>query len=223
MALTLTNLRLLLQTELRDPFAQRFQVEDLDYGLNQAYRKTFLHITNSVEDYFVLPATVNIVPLQRLYPLPTNHLRTKMVEIYFQNKTTPLMRRRRGVAPNYTQGVGISVGGWFPYFDFEGDNLVLEPTPRMSITNGLIHTYYPTTTNLVNPSDTIIAGYKDIFVDYLILEAALVCLSTTEAIGAIVSKDRIGDRIKRVEKEIERTLMIRALSPVQRRKKGYFK
>lgn len=223
MALTLTNLRLLLQTELRDPFAQRFQVEDLDYGINQAYRKTFLHITNSVEDYFVTSVTVNIVPLQRAYALPTNHLRTKMVEIYFQNKTTPLTRRRRGVAPNYTQGVGISIGGWFPYFDFEGDNLVLEPTPRMSITNGLTHTYYPTTTNLVNPSDTIISGYKDIFVDYLILEAALVCLSTTEAIGATVSKERIEGRLERIEKEVGRALKVRSLSPIQRRKKGYFK
>ena len=132
------------------------------------------------------------------------------------------MRRKRGVAPNYTQGVGISLGGWFPYFDFEGDNLVLEPTPRMSIPNGLIHTYYPTT-GPVTETIPIMSGYKDIFVDYLILEAALVCLSTTEAIGAIVSKDRIEERLKRVEKEIDRTLMIRALSPVQRRKKGYFR
>lgn len=222
MATTLSSLRDAVRIELRDPDGVSFQDDDVEHAINQAYRKVFLRIAAAIQDYFVTTATFSLVAGTRAYALPSDHLRTKMVEYVHDGLTVPMRRRRRGITVNYTSGVSFNPINEYPEFDFEGNNMVLEPTPLANVTDAIKHTYYSSAaTELSADADTIHAGIKDLWKDWIILEAAWACFSQIEALGGTVSTD-IKDRLKELRVAVEDSFRLRSLSPVRRRRKGYF-
>lgn len=222
MATTLANLRAGVRIELRDPSGYRFQDADIDHSINQAYRSAFLRVTTAIQNYFVLPLSIDIVGGQRAYAFPSDHLRTKRLEYVSGNSVVPLKKRDRGVSPNYTAGVNPGITSGIFEYDEEGNNFVLEPTPQSDLDDGLILTYYQTSTPLVSPTDTIHAHFKDLWVNVIILEAAWASFGQTQAEGGIVSND-IEKRLTLANTMMDKSLALRSLSPIVRRKKGYFR
>ena len=221
MTTTLANLRTSTRIEVRDPDGITFQNADVDYAINQAYRKAFLNIATVCQDYFVTSVNVSIVAGTASYALPSDHLRTKRLEYVTGNIQIPLKRRQRGATVNYTGGVSFNLTNDCPQYDFEGNNLILEPTPLAAVTNGLKHTYYTTASTLTATTDTIKSQFKDMWTDVITLEAAWALFSQVEALGGYVSPD-IKERLQDAWKKVRSSAILRTLSPVRRRRKGYF-
>ena len=222
MSTTLANLRTELRLELRDPDGVTFQDADIDYAINQAYFKIYAAIAKVNEDFFVTTANVNIVSGTRSYSLPSDHLKTKKLEFVDGSVQIPLKRYKRGYGLNYTGGVSFNTVSSYPDYDFEGITFVLEPTPLISLTSGLKHTYYQTATKLVSSTDTINSNYKDMWSSGVTLDAAFNCLNMIEARGGRVSSD-IKQRRDEVWEAIIATARMRTLSPIRLRRKGYFR
>ena len=221
MATSLADLRTLTRTELRDPDGYTFVDADVDYAVNQAYRKAFQMVANELQDYFVTTTNHNLVAAQREYALPADHLRTKMFEYVRQDVTIPMRRRRRAADANYTSGSLFNAVNEQPDFDFEGDNFIIEPTPQVSKTNGIKQTYYQTYTKLTVDADEINSNFKDIWMDVVVLDAAWALHSQVESLGGKVSTD-IKDRLKDARDVMMKSLKLRSLSPIRRRRRGYF-
>ena len=222
MATTLANLRSQVRIELRDPDGITFQDADIDYAINQAYRKAYLRVTNRNQDYFITTVDIDVVAYQREYPLPSDFLRLKMLEIRVGGVTRPLRRRRRGISVNITSGSVFNVGRTDLLFDFEGANLVVEPTPAFSDTDALKMTYYPTVASLSAPTDAIHAEFKDMWVDVITLDAAKSCLSQIEATGGYVATNDIRERLKEVRDTMDDSIAVRSISPQIVRKRRFF-
>ena len=221
MSTTLANLRTNVRIELRDPDGITHVDADVDYAINQAYRKVFKKIAAALKDHFVTTANVNLVADQATYALPSSYIRTKRLEYVSGDITIPLKRRERGSTVNYTGGSAINVDTDTFLYDFQGDNFVLEPTPKAAKTNGIKHTYYADAATLVASGDTINSNFKDSWADVVVVEAAFALLSTIEAGGGIVSTN-IDKRLKELNEMLEEDLALRTLSPVKQRRKGYF-
>lgn len=222
MAKTLLNLRDLLRIELRDPDGYTFQDADCDYALNQAYRKTFMRVVKFNQDYFVTPTLLDVVGQVREIALPDDFLKAKSIELVVGNLWIPLKRRIRAATINATSAGSININTDDFTYDFEGDNICLEPTPQVDRDAGLRLTYYQTYIELVSDSDEINSNFKDIWIDVLILEAAVTCFSQIEAIGGRVDIATISGRLKDAVDMLEHSLGIRTLSPIVLRKKRYF-
>lgn len=221
MATSLSDLRTLTRIELRDPDGYTFVDADVDYAINQAYRKAFQRVANALQDYFVTTTLHSLVAGQREYALPSDHLRTKMFEYVRNDVTIPMKRRRRAADGNYTSGSLFNAVNEQPDFDFEGDNFVIEPTPQVSESNVIKQTYYQTYTKLENDSDNINTNFKDMWIDVVVLDAAWALHSQVESLGGKVSTD-IKDRLKDARDVMDKSLKLRSLSPIRRRRRGYF-
>lgn len=222
MATTLLNLRTAVRIELRDPDGVTFQDPDVNHAINMAYRRVYMRIARYVQDYFVTTSSSNVVSGTRAYALPSDCLRLKSLEYVKSNVTAPLTRYVRGVGLNYTGAGSTTVLIVPPFtFDFEGDNIVLEPTPQESVTNGLKFTYYQTSTSLSSDASTINSNFKDTWIDAIVLDATINCLSQIEAEGAIVSST-IKERLKNCHEEIDAFIRLRTLSPRRRSRRGFF-
>lgn len=223
MATTLQNLLDAVIIETRDPDGVLFQDPEKIYNINQAYRITFQEIANSLKDYFVLPVLEDIVANQREYELPEDFLRMVRAEIIIGNTWAPMKRYQRGYASNYSGSgsSGISFSYNVPTFDFEGNNFILEPTPKLDVADGMRWTYAQAAVDLIDLTDEIHAGFKDIWRDVVVLRAAKACFGQMEAVGGIVSPTILNERLAEAEKQMNESLALRDLAPIKKRRKGY--
>jgi len=211
---------------LRDPDSIRFQDSDLTYAINQAYRRAYLTVLRANQGYFETVVNHNIVANTATITLPTDHYSTVSLEYVSGNLEIPLFKRNRGVDINATSGSSYSFNNRQYTFRIRGPNILIEPTPQISVTNGLKHTYIETlleADDLTVAGSTVHAEFKDIWCDVIVLDAAVNCLSQIEVLGADVSQN-IVERLNMARELMADTLSVRVLSPNKnRRLKGYFK
>ena len=222
MSTTRENLRDALRIELRDPDGIQFEDADLNENVNRAYRLTFQQIANVLQDYFVTTDSQDIIAETSEYALPATCLRVKKVELIIGNSKVPLERYRRGAEATYTLGSSFGASSRYPTYDFEGDNLILEPTPRADVTDGLLITFYATASDLSTDGATIHAGFKDMWRDVVILRAAKTSLGQLETLGSVVSLTDLNERLKDAESTMLDSLRLRGMSPERKRRKSYF-
>lgn len=220
MPISLLTLRTSVRYEIRDPDGVTYDDPHVDYAINQAYRKAFMMVANAIEDYFIDTDTFSFVADQREYALPADHLRTKKVEYVRGDTKVPLFRYRRAVDATSS---GNAAGGLnlYPDYDFEAENMIFEPTPQVAVVDAIRHEYYQQCVDLVDDTDEVNAGFKSIWVDVIVLEAAWALHSQLESLGGRVSDD-IKNRLTEAKVEMEKTLRVRSLSPRRRRRRGYF-
>lgn len=223
MATTLQDLLDGVRFETRDPDGISYQDEDIIYNINGAYQETFQQISNELEDYFVLPVLQDITALTREYALPEDFGRMIRAEIVIQDAWVPMTQYVRGISSNWNGGVNIGLTYIIPTYDFEGDNLVLEPTPQVTVTDGMRWTYSQVPELLVTGTDPIHANFKDMWARLVILRAAKSCFAQTEAVGGIVSVNVLDTRLAALEKQMIESIRLRTLSPRKKRRQGYFR
>lgn len=222
MATTLQNLRDGVRVETRDPDGIYFQDNEIDNNINQAYRTTYQQVLNAIQRYFALPIYTDVTAATREYALPADHFRLLKIELIIGTTWVPLRRYLRGYAANYVGGVNYGINNPVPTYDIEGDNLVLEPTPRVTVPQGLRWTYDQTPIDLISPTDTIHPNFKDLWKDVIILRAAKACFGQMEAVGGIVSAGTLKERLEEQEQTLEKSLALRTTSPNKKRRKSYF-
>lgn len=222
MAITLQNLRDAVRIEIRDPDGIQFDDEKLDANINQAYRTTYLQVANQLQDYFESIDTQDIVANQAEYPEPANCLRVKRVELVYSTGRVPLARYRRGISPSSTAASFLNILAPAPTFDFRGSDIVIDPSPANSVTDGLDITFQAGPTDLVDDTDSLHADFKDFWRDVIIIRAVWACLSQIETLGGLVSITDMRERKKDIEENFLASIGLRALSPEKKRRRGYF-
>ena len=223
MATTLQNLLDAVRIETRDPDGINFQDADVVFNINQAYRQTYQQIANLLDNEFCDVETQDITAATRSYNLPTGCYRVIRIEVIIgQNTWVPIARYRRGYSPNYTGGTNIGLSYVIPTYDFESDTIVLEPTPMVTVPGALRITFQQEPELLVNLTDVIHADMKDMWIDMLVLRAARSCFGQTEAVGGIVSPEILLQRLKELEQAFLDSNSFKSLSPIKKRRKGFF-
>jgi len=226
MAKDLSTLRGSVRIEVRDPDGIRFSDSDVDSAINQAYRRLYLRVLGANQNYFSVTTYHDITSGQSNIALPADHMRTVRLEYINGDIEIPLKKRDRGITANYTGGSNFNLASNYFTYHFESSNLVIEPTPRVTVTNALKHTYIETLLEadyMVADLDTVHVDIKDIWEDAIVLDAATTLCSQLESIGADISNNLL-DRLTLATNAVDKSLMLRSLSPNRnRRRKGYFR
>lgn len=118
--------------------------EEIDRWANEGYYKYVLMLMKAHQGYFETTALLDIVADTETIALPHNFtanekslLNTVLVEKVLSSSRVPLRYRKRYDQVNHTDGGGGAGETYLPTYDFRGNNLVLEPTPASSETDGI--------------------------------------------------------------------------------------
>lgn len=229
MATTLQNLIDGVRIETRDPNGITFQDEDIIRNVDQAYKNVYQLVANTKNaNYFLAEVTMDIVAGEEYFDLPDaleDREYIRVVNIFFipnSNTKIPLYRYDRGIEPYSTGNATFGWVGSLPTFRFKGRGFVLEPTPINDIDGGICVEVLLAPETLVAPSDTVHEDFKDLWSDLVILRATKACLGQLEAVGGIVSYGPLNERLKETEDQVKESLALRALSPVKKRRRGFF-
>jgi len=139
--------------------------------LDRAYQYYCLKIKETFEWYFVTTSNISFVADQREYALPSNFENMKYAERVLDTGTIPMKKFTRNEEVNST--IEASSEFIVPDYDFEGQNIVFEPTPATDETDAVKLTYVKTLTPLILPTDSPDAGFISTYHHLLPLRAAI--------------------------------------------------
>lgn len=154
---------------------------EINNWINQAYNYYYIQVAQSYSGYFTKETLINIVAAQNLYPVPVDFWDVRLLERVFATYTIPLRLFERMESPNITANSNFS-NIYTPTYRFEGQNILLEPTPDTSITNGLRLEYLPTPILMILDTDSPNAGFIQFWEEPVVLRAAIACKQKEEAV-----------------------------------------
>lgn len=198
---TLAQLRQRVRNNLGEPTVVtngRFTNASIDNHVNEAYRQYQLELIENGEGNLLTKVFISIVANQEAYALPSDWVKTERLERSLTYGTIPLEYDKRPYATN--PSYGITSGSWYlPTYRFRGKNLVLEPTPQFSETNGLVHEYAQLQPDLVADGGTPHADFLTPWHDLLVLYATIAELEGKEAIGGVADIETFRVRLVAME------------------------
>lgn len=186
---TRAELRTRVREYLDEPTADFWTDAQINNWINQAYNYCYHIVVQADEGFFRSVVLVNIVADQADYALPTNHLKTRLLERVFDTYTIPLRVFDRIESVNFTSATGLN-NLYVPSYRLVGQNITLEPTPIESITNGLRHEFVTQPVPMNADGDSPNAGFVDMWQEGIVLKAVISAKEKEEAIvgsGADVS------------------------------------
>ena len=141
--------------------------------------------------------------------LPLDFVKARLVERVMDSATIPMEFFERFDTSNRTSGVSTnSLLGYVPRYRFQGPSLVLEPTPCMSQTGGILLTYFYNPDRLTS-GDTPSAPFDDLYSDLLVLYAIICAKEHEEMIspgtGGVDSAPFLG-RLQRLEQKFKESI-----------------
>lgn len=156
----ITNVRILLNQT--DPNNSLWTNNELTNYLNEAIRLYFLECVLVNEGYFTTQTDLNIVTDTQTIALPTDCFEVKVVYKKVTNGYIVLPYQNNLMDSYSTQG-GSSSDSFFPGYYFQGNNLVIRPTPNFSETAGIRLEYIQFPDNMVWGGDSMTNQVSPIF------------------------------------------------------------
>lgn len=178
---TLLQLRTRVRQYLDEPTAVYWQDVEINNWINQAYNYYYTQIAEGFDGYFTKATTLDIIATQALYPVPIDFWKVRLLERVFSTFTIPLRLYERMEAPNITANGNYS-NLYTPTYRFQGQNILLEPTPDITIVGGLRLEYLPIPTLMAADGDSPDPGYLQNWDEALVLRATLSCKQKEEAV-----------------------------------------
>lgn len=157
--MNLGEIRTLVRNLLDEPSEGFWTDTELNIYINAAYEHYYLRIINS--DYAGVLTTrtsLNIVAATDTVALPSDFLKHKKLERVFDTYKVPIDYNERHEMG--TQTSGADSGNYLPTWQIVGSDIVLEPPPSTSASNGLLLWYYPELTELSADGDTPVTGFR---------------------------------------------------------------
>lgn len=140
---------------------------ELTEYLNEAIRLYFAEIAKHQEGYFTTTtdpnSNLNIVANQELVALPADHFETKA--LYIQRSTGwEILEYRNDITNGFLTNTGTSGGNTYsPLYYYQGNNLVLHPTPNFSATGILRLDYVQFPDQMINGGDAMSNQISPVF------------------------------------------------------------
>lgn len=149
---------------LNQPDAQNSFWTDIELTryLNDAIAVYFLEVVQSNEGYFVTTTPLDITVNVETVPLPSDFFQVKGLYKKVVNGFELLPYKNNLLNSYSTQG-GTSSATYIPWYDFQGNNLLLRPIPNFSETGGLKLDYIQFPTTLLDGGDQMTAQVSPIF------------------------------------------------------------
>jgi hypothetical protein len=161
----ITESRVLLNQ--KDPFNSTWTDEDLGRWANEGTRRYFLEATHYAEGLFLKDTTLDITSGSDKVALPSDAFEVRA--LYKQISDGFIMLPyRNNLTEGFTTSGGTNSENYLPYYYFEGNSLVIRPTPNFSETGGLKIEYFAYPSVMVNGGDAIDAGVLPVFKDLII-------------------------------------------------------
>lgn len=171
----LSDLRTQIQTELEDSAGTFWSSTDIDYYINASNRYYWNWLLLARHNACLATTTANIVSGTDTIVLPTDFYDFRLVEYVKDGVYLPIKMYERHTEANSSASSGIDVYSYYPNYTYRrvGSNLILEPIPNESITNGIRVTYlkaYPAP--MVDDDDESgSALYDDLLIERSIIQA----------------------------------------------------
>lgn len=173
----LSNVRNMLGQPL--PSNSTWTDTELVEYLNEAVRMYFAEVIATGEGYFVTTTdpsnNLSIVSGQETVALPSDFFQVKALYIQRSNGWELLECRNNVTSGFISQGGGTGSNTYSPYYYFQGNNLVLHPTPNFSATGILRLDYVQFPDQMVNGGDLLTNQvspvFKQVIEKYAIVQA----------------------------------------------------
>jgi len=179
---TRAELRARVRSYLDEAAPAYWTDDELNNWIIQSYYYYYQWIIQTFEGYFTTDTLISIVADQAKYPVPADFFKIRLLERVLTNQTVPLRPFDRQETANITSGANY---GSFnvPTYRFEGQDIILEPTPDVSVTDGLRLEYYPQPSNLPLDTSELDAGYLEIWEEPIVLRAVISAKQKEEAVA----------------------------------------
>lgn len=132
-----------------------------DY-INEGVRMYFSEVTQNNEGYFTTQVDLDIVADTATVALPSDFYQIKILYKKVTNGYLPLSYRNNLTEGYSTQG-GSSSNGFLPDYYFQGNSIVLRPTPNFSEVGGLRLEYIQFPDTLINGGDAMTSQVSPVF------------------------------------------------------------
>ena len=159
-----------IQLNSPDPLNSFWADPEITGYLNDGVRRYFTEAVRNNEGYFTVTTTLNITSGVETVALPSDFFEAKNVWKKITNGYVSLQYNNTLQSGYTTQG-GNSGDNYFPYYYFQGNNLVLRPTPTSSETGGLQVEYTQFPTTMIYGGDTLTNQVSPIFKELIIMYA----------------------------------------------------
>ena len=164
-----------------DEVSEGFWTDDeLDGYIGESYFDLWQIMLNAKHQGTLKTDLLDIVGGTAEIPLPTDFSAARLVERVIDGGTVPLWWEERFDQPNYTTGI---TSGYRFNVRFVGQNLVCEPTPSDSQTDGIKLTYYFFPEQLEDDIDTPNAALHAFYHDLIPYGAVVIAKSKEEMVG----------------------------------------
>lgn len=130
--------------------------------LNEGVRIFFQEVVQENEGHFVTQADLDIVTDTETIALPSDFFSMRSVYKKVSNGYE-MLPYRNNVTESYTTQGGTSANSYLPYYYFQGNSLVLRPTPNFSETGGLRIEYIQFPATLIDGGDSLTAQISPVF------------------------------------------------------------
>ncbi len=155
---------------------------ELNSWINQAYFYYYMWVVQTFDGYFTKDTLVSIVAGQAKYLVPSDFFKVRLVERVYDTFTVPLRVYDRMESANITSNSNFS-NLYLPTYRFEGQNIVLEPTPDSNITDGIRLEYVPFATQMTLDTSIPDAGYLEMWEEPIVIRAAISAKMKEEAVA----------------------------------------
>lgn len=166
----------ILLTEVRTQLNQRdptnsfwTDVELLGY-LNDAISIYFLEAAQANEGYFTTTSDLNITSGSNTVTLPTDCFQVKILYKKL-NDGYAVCPYNNSVTQGYSTQGGSEPGSFIPTYKFQGNSLVLNPTPNFSETAGLRLEYIQFPDQMIYGGDSMTSQVSPIFKQMIVMYA----------------------------------------------------
>lgn len=190
---------------------QRFNDDSINANLNEAYAQYQLELIDNGEGDLIIVVPINTTVDVASYALPSDWVKTRIIERVTTWGTVPLFRNERYDRPN-TSNYGRTGDGYRPTYRFRNRNVIFEPAPAATQTNAFVHEYYALQPDLTADGQSPVAGFIEPWQTMMVLYATIAELENKDAIGGVSDIASFRARLQAAEEKFRSSMQGRSES-----------
>jgi len=195
-----------------DPQNSFWTDSELSSYLNEGVRLYFLECVQVNEGYFTTTADLDITANTETIALPSDCFQIKNVWKSVTNGYIILPYRNTLTEGYSTQG-GTSSEAYLPFYYFQGNNLVLRPTPNFSQTAGIRIEYIQFPDQMIYGGDQLNAQISPVFKQLLVMYAVYKAKLRESMVNGVVMHKIPEENLNTIYTQFKDTLQRRSKNP----------
>lgn len=187
--------------------------QELTEYINDGIRLYFTEVAQANEGYFLSPATdLDITANVEGIALPTDCFELRTVHKKVTNGYE-ILEYRNNVTDSFTTIGGNNSLTYRPYYFFQGNNLILRPTPNFSETAGLRIYYIQFPETLVTGGGTMTANVSPIFKELIQMYAVFKAKMKESLVNGVVVHAVAESHVGKLYVLFKEAIALRSKSP----------